>query len=205
MQNRLAQRGSARPLDYAIPAKRRRRPWLVIAITVVIAVVAILFAFPRLEIRDPAPPQLIDASHLRQIGEGMLLYANNHHGTYPYRIESLLAAGDIGPEILVSPFSSDTPARGPTTQAVIAQLRSGGHLSYVYIGKGQTTSASAEAVLGYGPAIAAGLPRYAGGRNVLFGDEHVEFIDPGLMKWMLAEVAAGHNPPRPLPRASSQE
>ena len=107
--------------------------------------------------------------------------------------------------MLVSPFSSDTPAQGPTTQALIAQLRSGGHLSYVYIGKGQTTSASAEAVLGYGPVIAAGGPPYAGGRNVLFGDGHVEYVLPASANWMLAELAAGHNPPRPLPRASSQE
>jgi prepilin-type processing-associated H-X9-DG protein len=194
------------PLDYATPIKSPRRPWLVIVLGSVLAVfVALFLGIPRLVIRDPASPRTIDASNLRQIGQGMLIYANNHQGGYPDHIESLLAEGDVGSESLVSPFSSDTAARGPTTQAMIAQLRSGGHFSYVYLGKGQTTSVSAEALLAYGPVIAEGVAPYAGGRNVLFGDGHVEFIDPGLMKWMLAEVAAGRNPPRPKQKASSQE
>ena len=35
--------------------------------------------------------------------------------------------------------------------------------------------------------------------NVLFADGRVEWIDEPQAKHLLAELSAGHNPPRPLP------
>jgi prepilin-type processing-associated H-X9-DG protein len=72
---------------------------------------------------------------------------------------------------------------------VAAQLAAGGHISYVYLGKGFTTAEPAETILVYGP------PAPNGG-GMLYGDGHAEWAEPALRKYLLSELASGHNPPR---------
>jgi prepilin-type processing-associated H-X9-DG protein len=130
----------------------------------------------------------------------MLLYANDYHGQYPDRVGLLLEGDDEdaveGARIFVSPYSNDTPATGPTTHAVAAQMTAGGHVSYVYCGRGFAATASANTVLAYGPLT-------GWGRNVLFGDGHVERVAPARTNYLLSELAAGNNPPRALSSATA--
>jgi prepilin-type processing-associated H-X9-DG protein len=133
------------------------------------------------------------ASNLKQIGLAMMLYANENEGFYPDTIDKLVYRDDLSSEIFCCPQASDTPAAGPTTRSLAANLMAGGHLSYVYLGNGFRDGASVDAVLAH---EILGHHR-GGGINVLFGDLHVEFISEPQAKALIAELQAGHNPPRP--------
>jgi prepilin-type processing-associated H-X9-DG protein len=112
------------------------------------------------------------ASNLRQIGQAAQLFANDHNGNFP-----------------------DTAAPGPDSKTQASNLRSGGHLSYVYVGKGLSAvtgpGATGKAVVAYEP-----LTNHANaGTNVLFADGHVEFFPAAQAKQIIADLQAGTNPP----------
>ncbi|HEX3357256.1 MAG TPA: H-X9-DG-CTERM domain-containing protein [Tepidisphaeraceae bacterium] len=134
-------------------------------------------------------------SNLRQIGQAILLYANDHHGAYPDSVSTILLEEEVTSQLFICPTSNDTPATGPTTQAVAANLTAGGHLSYIYLGRGWTVAMTpANAIVAYEP-----LSNHGGdGMNVLFGDGHVEFLSAIAAKPILANAAPG-NPPVTLP------
>jgi hypothetical protein len=94
---------------------------------------------------------------------------------------------------LVSPYLRDSAATGPTRQSVAVAVLSGGHSSYFYCAEGMTTAASPETVFAYGPRIPQG-------RCFLYGDGHAECENVAYSDYVLGELAAGRNPPRPLPR-----
>jgi prepilin-type processing-associated H-X9-DG protein len=136
------------------------------------------------------------ASNLRQIGQAMLLYANENGGAYPPRPEDLLLTQEITSSIFVCPSSNDTPAPGTSANQWASGLSTGGHDSYVYCGKGLTYSGPANVVLVYEPPS-----NHSGdGCNVLFGDGHVEFITRGTAQTMISQLQAGQNPPPVLSR-----
>lgn len=132
------------------------------------------------------------SSNMRQIGQAMLLYANENRGVYPDALPILLLTQDITPEVFCCPSSNDTPAPGTTPQAQAAKLLTGPHCSYVYTGNGLTSASTAEQVLLYEPPG----NHNGDGMNVLFGDGHVDFIPKPEAQKMIAELEAGHNPPR---------
>ena len=125
------------------------------------------------------------ASNLRQIGQAILLYSNDNNGQYPPDFQTLLLTEDIPSECFVCPSTNDTRATGPTTQAVANNLTAGGHLSYIYLGKGMNAKTiSPDTVVAYEP-----LNNHANqGSNVLFGDGHVEFVAAPAIKTMEAKL-----------------
>jgi len=98
---------------------------------------------------------------------------------------------DITSAVFVSPGSQDTPADGSTPQAIADNVSAGGHLSYVYLGRGLTTqTVKDDFVIAYErPGI---WPN--GGGNILFGDGHVEFDDAGTLNRIAAQHDAGVTP-----------
>lgn len=133
------------------------------------------------------------ASGLRQVGQLLHVYAAANGGAYPPRIGEVIAADpDYAPLALVCPTSTDTPATGPTTRAVAAAIETGGHLSYVYVGAGINVAARADMVVAYEPPA---HPPTMGG-NVLFNDGSVAWKDARELRWVMQELALGHNPPR---------
>jgi prepilin-type processing-associated H-X9-DG protein len=137
------------------------------------------------------------ASNLQQIGLAIRLYANDNKGQYPDTFTTLLANEDITPAVFVCPSSNDSPAGGPTTQATLDDLTSGGHLSYIYAGRGLTTStATSNTVVAYEP-----LSNHHDKINVLFGDGHVEFFYQPEAGQLLSKAASGE---RPVAMPSSQ-
>jgi prepilin-type processing-associated H-X9-DG protein len=134
-------------------------------------------------------------SNLRQIGQAIALFAHANGGSFTPDFETLLLSEDITFEVMVCPSSGDTKAPGPTTRSTIGNLRGKpGHCSYVYAGRGLTTATvTAAHVVAYEPPTNHG----GDGMNVLFGDGHVEFLNRAESKYVLAELKAGYNPPRP--------
>jgi len=130
------------------------------------------------------------ASNLRQIGQAMLLYANENRGQFPPTMDELLLTQDITSVVFVCPSTDDTPATGMNTQQTVANVSAGGHQSYVYLGKGKNGAAGANVVLVYEP-----LSHHKDGFNALFGDGRVVFIyGPDAAK-IEAELKAGQDPP----------
>ena len=132
------------------------------------------------------------ASNMRQIGQALMLYANQNHGVYPPKLEDLITAQLLDGQSFVCPSSDDTVAPG-SGNAQATNLSAGGHLSYVYIGQKLSPSAPADQVLVYE------LPSNHNndGGNFLFADGHVEFFTGSDAQKMIAKLEAGKNPPYP--------
>ena len=139
------------------------------------------------------------AGSLRQIGQAIYLYAKDHQGRCPDRFEDLLLTTEINSYSFYCLSSRDTPAPGATSREQAANLSTGGHLSYVYVGKGLTIdtpgapSSTLDQII-----LAHDAPRnhYGLGMNVLYGDGHVVWVDKQQAKKLFDELNAGHNPPR---------
>jgi prepilin-type processing-associated H-X9-DG protein len=129
----------------------------------------------------------------------VLLYARDHNGKYPLKLDDLLEV-DINPEVLVCPESNDTYATGATTKAVLADLAKGGHCSYVYLGAGLSEPCDPAMILAHEKPGHHNDP----GMNVLFGDGHVEWVDGKEAAYIRSELSKGFNPPRPKAGAATR-
>lgn len=186
------------PLDYATPAcgTRTRKVVLVALASLVGAGVFACIFLPALN-RDRSgdSSRVKCASNLRQIGMGVMMYANENGGQFPDAVEKLITTQDLTSEVFVCPSSNDDRATGATSQAVAADLLKPGHLSYVYVGKGMNSAtgpgATSTAVLAYEPLS----NHSSAGINVLFADGHVAFVPVAQAKQLVADVQAGKNPP----------
>ena len=189
------------PLGYSPPAQRPANTWKILTIVLAcllgVGVIAcgcmISIMFPSLNRAREMAGRVKCASNLRQIGQAVQMYANVHGGQYPDTIEQLMVAGDLDAIVFVCPSSKQTPAPGATVSAQSANLSKGGHLSYVYVGKGMNTvsgpGSMATAVVAYENAT-----DHADGVNVLFGDGHVTYVRNPAAKQLVADVQAGKNP-----------
>ena len=189
-------------LDYATNPRgdlRRLAPLGIVLLVLVptLGVSAIVLS-TRSRVGCTLPNRMTCASNLRQIGQGIQMYANDNHGQFPPDLATVLLTQELTSEVFVCYRTSDTRATGPTTRAVAANLEAGGHLSYVYCGRGMDMNAPATAVLAYERP-----GNHGDGMHVLFGDGHVEFLDAKRGRLLLAELVAGHNPPRALDQARS--
>jgi prepilin-type processing-associated H-X9-DG protein len=179
-------------LEYAAPSPKRGhsfRDLRLIAIGILVLLFFISVLLPSRNSNQASPGQM-RASNLRQIGQAILLYCNDEGGAYPDNFRTLFLRGDISTYCLISPAGSDTPATGPTPQAVADQLTAGGHLSYIYLGRGLTTqTASADTIVAYENLSISGT-----GANVLYGDGHVEWDDAKLVTQIINKSASGKFP-----------
>ncbi|MBC8105983.1 MAG: zinc-ribbon domain-containing protein [Anaerolineae bacterium] len=136
------------------------------------------------------------ASNLRQIGQAMLLYANDNRGAYPHTPDLLLLTQDITPEVFICPTGNHTPVSSDLVQQALktpnTPLLTPGKTSYVYLGKGKTNNVSADTVVVYELMT----DHDGDGGNFLFGDGHVEWESRATADAMIAEIEAGNNPPR---------
>ena len=131
-------------------------------------------------------------SNLRQIAQGVQIYANDHRGQFPPTVEALLVEGDLTSDVFVCYATNDTRADGPTTRAIADQFAMPGHMSYVYTGRGLDVRSPPTAVLAYEPPA-----NHQTGGGVMFSDGHAEWLEATRLTRLIDELNAGHNPPRP--------
>ena len=135
-------------------------------------------------------------SNLRQIGSGLLMYAQEHRRRMPDSLDVLITEFRYSPRAFVCPVGGDLPAQGPTTQALLADFAKPGRCSYVYVGKGMVKP-SARMVLAYEVAN-----NHKSGAGVLFADGSVRWLNQADMTKLLADLNAGRNPPPSLAPAT---
>jgi prepilin-type processing-associated H-X9-DG protein len=110
---------------------------------------------------------------MRQIGQGMLLYSNDHRGQYPPDLATVAREEEIGPETFICPSGKKSPppnAAGMTREQVAEWVVK--NTDYVYLGAGKTNATPADEVVLYEDPTDHGRD----GINALFGDGHVEFM-----------------------------
>ena len=168
-----------RPLEYASRHPVRwRHPVAVcliaFALSAVVGAGAVLL--PSLNQPRVNTNRLKCASHLRQIGQGVQMFANENRGLFPDDLTTLFVTQDLTSEVFVCPHANVPPS---------------GQVSYTYTGKGMSIWTPPNAVLAYEP-----LANHGDGMHVLFADFHVEWLGAPQARKLLAELAAGHNPPR---------
>jgi len=192
MNNRLDLRPM--PLEYAsaFQASQRMPRWLIdlsFGLPTFLLIVSLLLPWFNPDSRSP--PRVRCASNMRQIGQALQMWANDHGGRIPDQLFDVLDE-DLTASVFNCPSANETPAPGATTRAVAANLTAGGHLSYVYLGKGLTTQAASDTVLLYEP-----LANHQNqGMNVLFADGHVDFLQAKDVQPLLKQVANQVTPVR---------
>jgi prepilin-type processing-associated H-X9-DG protein len=130
------------------------------------------------------------ASNLRQIGQAIQLYANDHGGHYPNDLLTILLNEDVTGAVFVCPSSNDVPATGATTRELSDNFNQPNHCSYIFFGKGLSTPIAANRVI-----AAENLENHGGaGMNILFGDGHVEFENKDEAAKLLATVSPATQP-----------
>jgi prepilin-type processing-associated H-X9-DG protein len=135
------------------------------------------------------------ASNLRQIGQAIFLYAKDHNGLCPAKLEDLIAATDLDPVVFVCPYTHDRPA--DPKKPLAPQFAQPGHCSYRYL-----TSGVRLADLSADTPMATEDPANHDneGANVLFGDGHVEWFTIAGFRQLLATTRAATRSYGPLAR-----
>ncbi len=128
--------------------------------------------------RAAARPQAMN--NLKQIGIGIMMYANAHNGQYPADFGPLLTEARLPLDIFISPHAgtqipAEIRAGKPDEQAAWINSRS----DYVYL------AADLKPNAGPGLILAYERPDGRPGMNVLFTDGHVEWIDVDSARLMI--------------------
>ncbi len=110
-----------------------------------------------------------DASNLRQIGLGAMMYSNQQkNGAFPGSIGEIAKTQDLSPQVFFSPRSSTPPPAGLTPDQTVAYIQE--HSDYVWMGRGMKNTAGADQILAYEK-----MQGVSEGINILYADGHVEF------------------------------
>jgi len=113
------------------------------------------------------------ASNMRQIGLAMMIYADENRGKFPPDLGTLITTQEIGMEVFVNPSGNTQMPQlsgGPAdTQTIVNWVN--GESDYVYLAAGLSNVIGPDVVVLHDKDGAHG----GEGRNLLFGDGHVEF------------------------------
>jgi prepilin-type processing-associated H-X9-DG protein len=155
----------------------------------VVLVLAVQLIVPHLSRTYDHPTRIYCASNMKQIGLGAIMYANTNHGHFPDDLDTLVETEDLEPRVLMCPMTAQDVPVAPTTREVVAAMRKADLISYIYVGKGLTTDASADTVVAYEK-----LTDHTDGMNVLFADGHIEYLEATEAKAVLNQTATGKLP-----------
>lgn len=135
------------------------------------------------------------ASNLRQIAQGVMLYANDHKGKYPPDLGTINAEDDVNWEVFVCP-SRDTAGPPPDVIKNKDKLAAwvNEHSDYIYVGSKLNGNSPADMVLAYEkPGSHDGQ-----GMNIVFNDGHVDWYTmPAALKMIQEQVPQIKELPKP--------
>jgi prepilin-type processing-associated H-X9-DG protein len=140
-------------------------------------VIAMAVLIPTMSGFEDTADRTKSANNLRQIGQGLLLYANENKGAYPANLQEVIRTQDVSPDVLKSPA-------GPA--------KNGPDVVYLYF-KGMNTTIGAEVPVAYDAA----LLEQGEGTNVLFGDGHVDWVEAGAIAKVLEAAKKREVKPEP--------
>jgi prepilin-type processing-associated H-X9-DG protein len=123
--------------------------------------------------------QVKSASNLRQIGQAMLLYANENKGKYPKTPGELLLTQDIAIDAFVNPATKTVVPGNLNKEEQAAWVNK--EMDYVYLGAGKDNTTPADVVVAHEK-----FRPNAQGVNMLFGDGRVEFVIAPRARQLLA-------------------
>ena len=189
------------------PAAAKQGGWGVTLMTVggvlLLILLLVIVLLPPLSRAREQANRVKCASNMRQLGQAMFIYASVNAGAFPDRVDKLLSY--IGSANFVCPSSDDSPAAGQTPQIQANTLYAGGHLSYVYVGAGLSTTSGpgtvSTTVVLYEP-----LSNHKEGVNVLYADGSVSFLARPAAQAMIAALPAPatQGTTQPVTQPSSQ-
>lgn len=162
---------------------RTAKRWITTAcVIIVLLFAAIAVLMPTMCGSRETANRVKCGANLKQIGSALHDYANAHDGHYPDTLEQLVLANpDLPKTAFVCPSSNDEAATGNTPADVAASFSQPHHLSYLYLGKGLTTSAKDDT-----PLMAEPLDNHDNdGASILFTDGHVDFCTKDAAKHIL--------------------
>jgi competence protein ComGC len=186
---------AATPLDYAAPTPWQLSPAgsRLIEAGIVVAIILLLVAvlMPSLGSNRAAAERVACMANLRSVGQSLQTYAHANGGRFPDTLGQVILAGYVPDvRIFLCYSGADTPARGTTPPALAADLASGGHLSYAYVGRGLTSAADPYTVIAFEHA-----GHHKGGGGVLLcADGHAEWLLEKDMRAVTDWHAAGKGP-----------
>jgi prepilin-type processing-associated H-X9-DG protein len=123
---------------------------------------------PSLARAQMSANRIKSASNLRQIGQAMMLYANENKGKYPREMGELLLTQDIAIDAFVNPQTKTKSPRNKNKEDQAAWVSKDS--DYEYLGAGKDNTTPADVVVAH-EKIRPGLQ----GINMLYGDGHVEW------------------------------
>jgi prepilin-type processing-associated H-X9-DG protein len=189
-------------LIYTPPPKPKKRTSTFFRVTLFLTILVFLAAcgaaatvmVPQYVRTRAAASRAACAANITTIAHAVERYTHANGGAFPPSLERLVAAEKVPADAFVCPAGGDTPAPGATAEARAANLYTGGHLSYVYLGRGMSKrngpGAGASAVVLYEQ------PHYhADGIHVLFVDGHVAYVPQPDAQKLITDVQTGKNPP----------
>lgn len=145
-----------------------------------VSAIAVSILLPSLNRARETANRVKCASNERQIGMAILLYSNDNKGQYPPDLGALLLTQDITLDAFVCPSSDnalppDFQKMTPEQTAAWANANS----NYIYGGKGLNNSVAADKII----LIEKLDDHDEDGINCLFGDGHIEFVQPTEPSW----------------------
>lgn len=185
-------------LDYRTPkdhvpggCSARAVFWAAFGTTAGLVLLALII-LPQLGGTKERTKRLLCASNLRQIGQGIWVYRNDHR-VWPQTFAEILIGGDMNPETFTCRSSDARKVPDLTPQEAARSLTNPKHCSYIYFPPpADAGDVDAEAVL----AMERMENHESQGMSILFGDGHVEWCSATWAQFILSELKAGHNPPR---------
>lgn len=171
----------------------------------ILGILGLSFVFVLLcEIFLPAPSRLPQAKQsMCRTNQGHIVgacleYAKDHDGHFPATLEEaeeIIVAHDpfFPSDDFTCPALGGVRAMSSSTRPALGKLAAGGLSSYVYLGKGMTTAVAGTTIILYEPLT----NHYGRGMNVTYADATSQWLDARVAAKVMAELQAGHNPPRP--------
>lgn len=186
------------------PNRLRANRWLAggIAVTVLTPTLYLItFAVLVLYV-ERMVSQIHCSSTLRQIGLAIQMYSDDNGGAFPPDFHAIASTQDITPEAFICPSpdcADKLPANyvrpiAPQSQPLIVQSTSTCSYFLIQPSNGQLKGLDRDKVIAFEK-----LRNHPHGMNVLIADGSVEWLDHTLSQAVLAELAAGVNPPPSLP------